>query len=108
MSNKRNNNKRIVLSLAQKKRKVSKKVGNGKEPAKKKAKEAKEIHVNLWQHKDIQNALSRCTFSEPVRDLHDSPVTLFEFFMADKLIDHICKETNTYAPQKGNHAFQIG
>ena len=31
-----------------KKRKALKKVGNGKEPAKKKAKEAKEIHVNLW------------------------------------------------------------
>ena len=51
-----------------KKRKALKKVGNGKEPAKKKAKEAKEIHVNLWQHKDIQNAddLSRWTFPEPV------------------------------------------
>ena len=31
-----------------KKRKALKKVGNGKKPAKKKAKEAKEIHVNLW------------------------------------------------------------
>ena len=39
-----------------KKRKALKKVGNGKKPAKKKAKEAKEIHVNLWQHKDIQHA----------------------------------------------------
>ena len=38
-----------------KKRKALKKVGNGKQ-AKKKAKEAKEIHVNLWQHKGIQNA----------------------------------------------------
>ena len=37
-----------------KKRKALKKVGNGKEPANKKAKEAKEVHVNLWQHKDIQ------------------------------------------------------
>ena len=86
-----------------------KKVGNGKEPAKKKVKEAKEIHVNLWQHKDIQNAddLSRWTFAEPVRDLHDSPVTLSELFMTDKLIDHICKGTNTYAAQKENHAFKI-
>ena len=31
-----------------KRRKALKKVGNGKKPAKKKAKEAKEIHVNLW------------------------------------------------------------
>ena len=87
----------IVLKLGQKNRKAFKKVGNGKEPAKKKAKEAKEIHASLWQHKDIQNAddLSRWTFPEPVRDLHDSPVTLFELFMTDKLIDHICKETNT-------------
>ena len=38
------------------KRKALNKVRNGKEPAKKKAKEAKEIHVSLWQHKDIQNA----------------------------------------------------
>ena len=27
--------------------------------------------------------------------------------MTDKLIDHICKETNTYAAQKGNHTFKI-
>ena len=45
-------------------------------------------------------------FPEPVRDLHDSPVTLFELFMTDKLIDHICKETNAYAAQKGNHTFK--
>ena len=78
-TNKRKTNKRkilvelIVLTLGQEK-KALKKVGNGKEPAKKKAKEAKEIHVNLWQHKDIQNAddLSRWTFPEPVRYLHDS------------------------------------
>ena len=44
---------------------------------------------------------------EPVRDLHDSLVTLFELFMIDKLIDHICKETNAYAAQKGNHTFKI-
>ena len=114
MSNKRKINKRkilvdlIVLTLGQKKRKALKKVGNGKKPAKKKAKEAKEIHVNLWQHKYIQNTddLNRCTFAEPIRDLHDSPVPLFEIFMTDKLIDHVCKETNTYAAQKGNHTFK--
>ena len=50
------------------KRKALKNVRNGKELAKKKAKEAKEIHVNLWQHKDIQNAdyLCRWTFPEHV------------------------------------------
>ena len=75
----------IILTLGQKERKALKKVGNRKEPAKKKAKEAKEIHVNVWQHKDIQNAddLSPWTFPEPVQDLHDSPVTLFELFMTD-------------------------
>ena len=26
--------------------------------------------------------------------------------MTDKLIDHICKETNAYAAQKGNHTFK--
>ena len=89
MSNKRKTNKRtilvdlIVLTLSQKKRKALKKVGNEKEPAKKKVKEAKEIHVNLWQHRDIQNAddLSRWTFPEAVRNLHDSPVTSLELFM---------------------------
>ena len=76
------------------KRKTSIKVKNGKEPAKKKAKGAKEIHVNRWQHNDIQNVedLSSWTSPEPVRDLHDSPVTLFELLMTDKLIDHICKK----------------
>ena len=80
-----------------------------KEPAKKKAKEAKGIHLNLWQHKDIQNAddLSRWTFPEPIRDLHDSLVTFFKLFTITKLIDHICKETNTYTAQKGNHTFNI-
>ena len=86
-----------------------KKIGNGREPAEKKAKEPKEIHMNLWQQKDIQNTddLNRWTFPELVRDLHDSPVTLFELFMIDKLIDRICKETNTYAAQKTNHTFKI-
>ena len=27
--------------------------------------------------------------------------------MTDKLIDHICEETNTYAAEKGNHTFKI-
>ena len=91
------------------KRKISIKVKSGKEPAKKKTKGAKEIHVNRWQHNHIQNVedLSSWTSPEPVRDLHDSPVTLFELFMTDKLINHICKETNAYAAQKGNHTFKI-
>ena len=45
-------------------------------------------------------------FSEHVWDLHDFPATLFDLFMTDKLIDHICKEKNTYAAQKGNHTFK--
>ena len=91
------------------KRKTSIKVKNRKEPAIKKAKRAKEIHVNRWQHNDIQNVedLSSWIVPEPVRDLYDSPVTLFELYMTDKLIDHICKETNAYAAQKGNHTFKI-
>ena len=70
------------------KRKTSIKVKNGKAPAKKNAKGAKEIHVNRWQHNDIQNVedLSSWTSPEPVRDLQDSPVTLFELFMNYKLI----------------------
>ena len=62
------------------KQKISIKGKNGKEPAKKKEKGAKEIHVNCWQHNDIQNVedLSSWTSPEPVRDLHDSPVILFE------------------------------
>ena len=65
--------------------------------------------MNRWQHNDIQNVedLRSWTSPEPVRDLHNSPVTLFELFMTDKLIDHICKETNAYAAQKGNHTFKI-
>ena len=80
----------IVLTLGQKKERLWKKLEM--EPAKKKAKEAKEIYVNLWQHKDIQNAdcLSRWTSPEPFRDLHDPPATLFELFMTDKPTDHIC------------------
>ena len=91
------------------KRKTSIKVKNGKEPAKEKAKGSKEILVNRWQHNDIQNVedLSSWTSPEPVRNLHDSPVTLFGLFMTDKLIDHICKETNAYVAQKGNHTFKI-
>ena len=84
------------------KRKTSIKVKSGKEPAKKKVKGTKEIHVNRWEHNDIQNVedLSSWTSPELVRDLHDSPVTLFELFMSDKLIDHICKETNAYELKK--------
>ena len=89
-----------------------KKVGNGKEPAKKKVnlwqyKDIQnEIHVNLWQHKDIQNAddLSRWTFPGPVRDLHDSPVTLFELFMIDKLIvTFVKRQTHTLLRRETIH-----
>ena len=91
------------------KRKTSIRVKNGREPAKRKAKGAKEIHVNRLQHNDIQNVedLSSWNSPEPVRDLHDSPVILFGLFMTDKLIDHVCKETNAYAAQKGNLTFKI-
>ena len=51
--------------------------------------------------------MSSWTSPELARDLHDSPVTLFELFMTNKLIDHICKGTNAYATQKGNHTFKI-
>ena len=111
MSNKRKTNKRtilvdlIVLTLSQKKRKALKKVGNEKEPAKKKVKEAKEIHVNLWHYKDIQNAddLGRWTFPEPVRDLHDSSATLFELFLST----FVKRQAHTLLAQKGNHASKI-
>ena len=90
-------------------RKTSIKVKNGKEPAKKKAKGAKEIHVNRWQHNDIQNVedVSSWTSPEPVRGLHDFPITLFELFMTDKFIEHICKEKSAYATQNGNHTLKI-
>ena len=76
---------------------------------KRRQREQKEIHVNRWQHNDIQNVedLGSWTSPEPVRDLHDSSVTLFELFMTDIVIDHICKETNAYAAQKGNHTLKI-
>ena len=65
--------------------------------------------MKRWQHNDIQNAedLISWTSPEPVQDLQDSPVTLFELFMTDKLIDHICKETNAYTAQEGNYTFKI-
>ena len=65
--------------------------------------------MSRWQHNDIQNVedLSSWTSPDPVRDLQDTPVTLFDLFMTDKLIDHICKETNAYPAQKGNHTFKI-
>ena len=38
--------------------------------------------------------------------MHDSPVTLFELFITDELVNLISKETNLYA-QKGNHSFKL-
>ena len=76
------------------KRKTSIKVKNGIEPTKKKAKGAKEIHVNRWQHNDIQDVedLSSWTSPEPVRDLYDSPVT-FTTFAKGKTHMKLKKET---------------
>ena len=39
--------------------------------------------------------------------MHDSPVTLFELFITDEIVNLICKETNSYAAQKGNHSFKL-
>ena len=51
--------------------------------------------------------MGQWTFPEPVRGLHESPVTLFQLFITVKLVEHICKEINTYTAQKGNHTFKI-
>ena len=39
--------------------------------------------------------------------MHDSPVTLFELFITDEIVNLICQETNSYAAQKGNHSFKL-
>ena len=39
--------------------------------------------------------------------MHDSPVTLFELLITDKIVNIICTETNSYAAQKGNHSFKL-
>ena len=73
-------------------------------------KKVKQVHVNNWQHKDIQssNKLNEWKYPEAVRDMHDSPVTFFELFTTDEIVNLICKETNSYAAQKGNHSFKLG
>ena len=39
--------------------------------------------------------------------MYDSHVTLFELFITDEIVNLICKETNSYAAQKGNHSFKL-
>ena len=39
--------------------------------------------------------------------MHDSPVTLFELFITNEFVNLICKKTNPYAAQKGNHSFKL-
>ena len=63
MSNKRNTNNRkilvdlIVPTLGQKKeRKSSERSWKWKGTSQEEGEGSKEIHLNLWQHKDIQNA----------------------------------------------------
>ena len=50
-----------------------------KQPLRKKV---KPVHLNSWQQKEIQisNELNEWKYPEVVRDMHDSPVTLFEIF----------------------------
>ena len=76
-----------------------------KQPSKK---NKKQVHVTSQQHKDIRNTnkLNEWKYPEAVQDMHDSPVTLFELFITDELVNLISKETNLYA-QKGNHSFKL-
>ena len=39
--------------------------------------------------------------------MHNSPVTLFELFIANEIVNLNCKETNSYAAQKGNHSLKF-
>ena len=42
----------------------------------------KPVHANSWQQEEIHisNELNEWKYPEAVRDMHDSPVTLFEIF----------------------------
>ena len=39
--------------------------------------------------------------------MSDLLTMLFELFLTDEVVDPICKETNSYASQKGNHSFKL-
>ena len=39
--------------------------------------------------------------------MYDLTTTLFELFITDKIFGQICKETNSYAFQIGNHSFKL-
>ena len=77
-----------------------------KQPSRKKV---KQVPINSRQHKDIQNCnkLNEWIYPEAVQDMHDSPVTLFELFITDEIVNLISKETNSYAAQKGNRSSKL-
>ena len=73
--------------------------GNKEQQPKKKVK-----HVNSWRHKETPKSLRH---PEAARDMYDSSTTLFELLITDEIVDQICKETNSYAFQRGNHSFKL-
>ena len=73
--------------------------GNKDQPLKKKVK-----HVNIGRHNGTPISLRH---PETAKNMYDLTTTLFELFITDKIFGQICKETNSYAFQKGNHSFKL-
>lgn len=59
-----------------------------------------------WQKIDIEASLGAFVGTTGPA-IPESSVSCFELFFDDAVIEHLCKNTNLYAHQKGDHAFVV-
>ena len=80
----------------------------GSKPQKRKIQQTAEPHVNKWKHTDMSQPIE-FKWEIPNLQVHtsDSPVTLFEKFFSEEIIELICQETIRYVISKGKNNFQI-
>ena len=65
----------------------------------------------IWCKKDLKEIDGKTRFPwsipPPVLDSHLSPASLFELIFTPELMEHICKESNGYAVEKGPQNFDL-
>ncbi len=76
---------------------------------KKKKKKQKRIKLTQWKAEDLPDKLTvtRYPYKPSVADIPHKPSGIVELFLDVVPIEHLVKQTVTYAVHRGNHSFSL-
>ncbi len=69
----------------------------------------KKIKLRQWKAEDLpeKENVTRYPYKPSAADIPRKPSAIFELFMDMVAIEHLVKQTVTYAVQRGNHSFSL-